>query len=323
MKRKLYLLMLCCLLLLVACSYSDVNETTQILPEITMITEKRETEFQIQQSAEKIILSILDESTYEMNMKTVYVDEIAPEKIIDLLISENVLSNDIVLNHCLLEQIDGQLVLKLDFNVAFTSYIKQYGSAGVDFIKASLCNTFMDNYNAERILITVDGISPKGEHFDFSYPIFYYELDVDSTITKNLEVEIQTQQSAEEIIISILNENTSTIDMKSVYISEITPENIVDVLISENVLNNDIVINNFLSEEIDGKLVLRLDFNEAFTKYMKQYGSAGVEFIKASLCNTFMDNYNAEEVWITVDGVSPKGEHFDFSYPVYYYEGSI
>ena len=125
----------------------------------------------------------------------------------------------------------------------------------------------------------------------------------------------------EELILSLLGGNTSEMHKKSVYVEEITPDVIVNALKQENVLSSDTILNDFSMEEINGEATIKLDFNEAFTTHIKQYGSADVDYVKFSLCNTFLDIYNADVVLVTVDGVPPAAAHFDFSFPVYYYNG--
>jgi Uncharacterized protein conserved in bacteria len=127
---------------------------------------------------------------------------------------------------------------------------------------------------------------------------------------------------AEELIISLMDGQTTEMYTKLINVEEITPENIVNALIQENVLSNETILNNFSVEEINGESTIRLDFNEAFTTHIKQYGSTGVEYVKVSLCNTFLDIYNVDAVLVTVNGIPPVAAHFDFSFPVYYYFGS-
>jgi len=126
---------------------------------------------------------------------------------------------------------------------------------------------------------------------------------------------------ADHLIISLMDANTSEMYEKVIYGEERTPENIIKALIQENVLSSDTILNDFSVEEINGENVIRLDFNEAFTTNINQYGSSGAAHVQSSLCNTFLVNfYNADAVLVTVNGIPPASDHFDFSFPVYYYD---
>lgn len=80
-------------------------------------------------------------------------DEIAPNNLIAALIGMGVLAEDVAANSL---EITNEM-LYLDMNAAFFREMCSMGTAGEFMLISALTETFMDNFGADRILVTVDG----------------------------------------------------------------------------------------------------------------------------------------------------------------------
>ena len=53
---------------------------------------------------------------------------------------------------------------------------------------------------------------------------------------------------------------------------------------------------------MDGIESIVIDFNMAFSELISSMGSAGEYYILGSVCNTYLDVYESEQIKITVEG---------------------
>lgn len=97
--------------------------------------------------------------------------ELSPPAICDALIEAGVLREDILFNSI---QVEGNQV-NLDVNAAFGQHIGSYGTAGEYTIMGSVVNTLLAAYNAETVLITMDGQILESGHAVYDSPLGFYE----------------------------------------------------------------------------------------------------------------------------------------------------
>ncbi len=88
----------------------------------------------------------------------------------------------------------------------------------------------------------------------------------------------------------------------TVYVSDINMDIILEQLVLAKVLPETIVMNQADQTEVDGKITLLLDFNQAFQEQLQTYGSSGEMIFMGSVVNTFLEAMGAEQVMITVEG---------------------
>jgi hypothetical protein len=93
------------------------------------------------------------------------------ESALDALIAAGVLNEDITVNSV---ELDGKL-LKLDLNSAFADLINQQGTTGERMVLGSLVNTYLSAYQAETVLITVEGQILESGHVIYDFPMGYFE----------------------------------------------------------------------------------------------------------------------------------------------------
>ena len=127
---------------------------------------------------------------------------------------------------------------------------------------------------------------------------------------------VQEDKSA-EITIYTSNDDATAFVAESVKIDELTPENIVKVLIEKSVvqksvLSADVRVLKCEEQTVDGVKSLDVDFNEAFGAYVCSMGTTGEYYTIGSVVNTFLDAYGCEKVKITVEGNALETGHAEY-----------
>lgn len=128
---------------------------------------------------------------------------------------------------------------------------------------------------------------------------------------KNDNQAVQEDESA-EITIYTSNDDATEFVSESVRIDELTPENIVNVLIEKSVLSSDVQVLKCDKQTLDGVECLDVDFNEAFGAYVCSMGTTGEYYTIGSVVNTFLDAYGCEKVKITVEGNTLETGHAEY-----------
>lgn len=91
----------------------------------------------------------------------------------------------------------------------------------------------------------------------------------------------------------------------------ISAETVLAELKKQNVLPEAVLMNSFHME--DG--LITMDFNQAFADALCSMGTSGELMIVGSVVNTFLDAFQAESVYFTVDGEILESGHtiYDFA----------
>lgn len=112
-----------------------------------------------------------DENAESFLSVTVRTNIIAPDAVAMALVGQGVLAEEVRVNS--LELREGQL--HLDFNEAFLEQLGAMGTAGERMLMGSVVNTFLDAFDAETVVITVDGRVPESGHMVYDAPIGFME----------------------------------------------------------------------------------------------------------------------------------------------------
>ena len=91
---------------------------------------------------------------------------------------------------------------------------------------------------------------------------------------------------------------------------------ILELLIENSVLNEDIILNS--AELSDSQL--NLDFNQAFLDQLLTYGTAGERMMIGCVVNTYLSAYDAETVYISVNGEVMESGHVVYDFPITFFE---
>lgn len=107
-----------------------------------------------------------------LERKEVEISALTPENLIGQLSVMNVVSIDTKVNSFTQEG----TMLKLDLSKGFESYLNMMGTSGEYIVMGGVVNTFLDAYDAESILITVDGNVLETGHASYVSPLTFFEV---------------------------------------------------------------------------------------------------------------------------------------------------
>ena len=119
-------------------------------------------------------------------------------------------------------------------------------------------------------------------------------------------------EEKEKITLVLYAGNTAgTFVVSQMLVEEVNEKVITDFLSSMSVLNGDIEANSMTR---DGD-TLTVDFNEALKKQLMDSDAETEALITTSIVNSFIDAYDAKEVYITINGEKFKTNNYNYEYP--------
>ena len=106
------------------------------------------------------------------------------------------------------------------------------------------------------------------------------------------------------------NDNADGLNEETVQTQILFPETVLAELKKRNVLPDGVAMNRF--DVKDGQITI--DFNQAFADAVCAMGTSGELMIMGSVVNTFLDAFQAESAYFTVDGQILESGHvvYDF-----------
>ena len=113
----------------------------------------------VEETPEGIALHVYcgDEQAENIVQKTVYVEEVTEQSIMEELGSALNLDPQAGLKDISFGTYGGDKVVMLDFNQAFADYLKKLSQQGEMIVMGSITNTFLEAYQSELLLVTVEG----------------------------------------------------------------------------------------------------------------------------------------------------------------------
>ena len=119
-----------------------------------------------------------------------------------------------------------------------------------------------------------------------------------------------TQKSILQVYFS--NDDATAFVSEEVQIDALTPEAVLNALISKGAVAADVQILAFNTVTVDNKPSVEIDFNPTFSTFVTNMGSTGEYFAIGSVCNTFLNAYNCEQIKITVEGQTLTTGHAEY-----------
>lgn len=127
------------------------------------------------------------------------------------------------------------------------------------------------------------------------------EEDGNSVEPEQQEAE-QNEVMAAEAVIYYGNGASYELNRETTKIQDKSPEELVAALAKHNILSLDTKVLSFKEEEQDTKKILYLDLSKAAGEYLRTMSKEAECIIIASLVNTFLENYEADGIYLLVEG---------------------
>ncbi len=124
--------------------------------------------------------------------------------------------------------------------------------------------------------------------------------------------EDEGDQYSSNITVYYSNEDATGFDSEEVSMGSFSEENVLNALVDKGVVTADIKILSLKVTTVDGKDTLEIDFNNAFASYISSMGSTGEYYSMGSVCNTFLDAYDCDQIKITVEGGTLETGHAEY-----------
>lgn len=130
------------------------------------------------------------------------------------------------------------------------------------------------------------------------------ETSAKQTGEADAEIRENTDGTEEKgIVICYGKDMASGLMEETITAREITPEVLVGALARHNILPLlDMKVLSMEEKEADGKKLLYLDLSGTFREYLQTMSKEAECIIISSVANTFLVNYDADAVYITVEG---------------------
>jgi len=116
------------------------------------------------------------------------------------------------------------------------------------------------------------------------------------------------------------DDNAERFMVSGVKVGTLSPENVIQSLKDVGVLNEDVAIQGMYNMENNGLLI---DLNQPFLTQLSSMGTTGEYMLMGALVNTFLQNYSADNLLVTVDGVHPESGHVIYDFPMTFYEDNV
>ena len=141
------------------------------------------------------------------------------------------------------------------------------------------------------------------------------EEEQPSQDTTDIDTQTPAQDPAAEaatITVYYSNADATAFESSEVQIASLSPEAVLEALVSQGALTADVAENSFTVGTVDGKASIELDLNSAFATYVSNMGTTGEYYTVGALVNTFLDAYECERIRITVDGNALSTGHAEY-----------
>lgn len=139
------------------------------------------------------------------------------------------------------------------------------------------------------------------------------EDDTEDSKAQESETEQQeTVVSSKTVMIYSPNEMADGFVTEEVETSEVTESWVVEQLIAQGVIPGNVQALSCAETQEDGVKSLNLDLNQAFSDFLQSLGSTGEYMVVGSVCNTFLDAYDCNQVQITVEGNALATGHAEY-----------
>ena len=112
----------------------------------------------------------------------------------------------------------------------------------------------------------------------------------------------EDEVQSEEAVIYYGDGGSIALKQETIEAEAVTPDELISALAKHNIVSLDTKVLSFGQEEEDGTAVLRLDLSKAAGEYLRTMSKEAECIIVAAVVNTFLENYDADAIYIMVEG---------------------
>lgn len=120
-----------------------------------------------------------------------------------------------------------------------------------------------------------------------------------------------------EVVIYYGNAGFYDLDQEVIVIEEKTAEKLLDALAKHNIVSLDTKVLSFEEEVTEKEKMLHLDLSRAMNEYLKTMSAEAESIILASITNTFLENFEADGIRITVNGKTLVTQNAEYTEPLH------
>lgn len=181
MRKKIYagLLLSVMVIALFGCKKDDedTTETTEAtVSETTESTDTTEITTEEEIKDKEVTVYQGDDNAEGVEGEKIVLDTLTPENVAKALKDNKILDSDVkVLSMEETTDGDGKKLLTLDLSKEFLTQINNNGTTGEEITIASIVNTYLNAYEADRIQILVEGDTWSSGHVDYEEPMEYFK----------------------------------------------------------------------------------------------------------------------------------------------------
>ncbi len=119
---------------------------------------------------------------------------------------------------------------------------------------------------------------------------------------ESVQPEQEFAPEGNEAVIYYGNAGSYDLKQEMIQLEEKTADELLGALAKHNIVSLDTKVLSFEEKETSGERILHLELSRAVSEYLKTMSKEAECIILASLVNTFLENYDADGVYIVVDG---------------------
>ena len=127
-------------------------------------------------------------------------------------------------------------------------------------------------------------------------------LAADADAAEDTAQSAEDSDSVADAVIYYADAGSQDLSRETAAVEELTAETLLESLAQHNIVSLDTKVLSFeQTTEEDGE-VLHLDLSNAFSEYLETMSDEAEAIIVSALADTFLDNYDADAIRITVEG---------------------
>lgn len=176
-------------------------------------------------------------------------------------------------------------------------------------------------YGAEKEIVTIQTVEKLTETVQTAMEQMSEKQSTQIHVLEARKTQAQEETAGYgEVTIYYGNGASSVLKTEVTELEQLTAENLIAALAKHNIVSLDTKVNAFEEQDLIGKKRIYLDLSKSFREYLKTMTKEGESIIVASVTDTFLGAYHADELVLMVDGKELQTNHASYEEPLVFYE---